>query len=330
MPLLQDIKHLAILMPSWVGDIVMASYVWKMARSKFPNAKITAIIRPHLAPLLERVEEIDDVLELEMKSSVFAARKKLKAINADAVVLLPNSIRSAIIAKLSGIPIRCGYKRDWRSWLLTDGVEVEKSLTPTPTSAYYLHLANTLFGMNEQNALPSMKTGDVKPEILHEMSTPLVLLVAGASKEQKRWAPKNFANVADALTEMGATCIGIGSPEEYDVVQEIVQVADSHVHNFTRSGITLGSLATLIAHADLMITNDTGPRHLAVACGTPTITLYGPTDYRWTRYQCAIDIPLLADPFLPDTLVADSNPERCDINNIPPSDVIAVATRFLK
>ena len=47
-----------------------------------------------------------------------------------------------------------------------------------------------------------------------------------------------------------------------------------------------------------MITNDTGPRHLSVATGTPVITLYGPTDFRWTKYACKNDVALLAEPFL--------------------------------
>jgi heptosyltransferase-2 len=79
-----------------------------------------------------------------------------------------------------------------------------------------------------------------------------------------------------------------------------------------------------------MITNDTGPRHLAVAVGVPTITLYGPTDYRWTKYDCPHDIAILADPFLPENLVADSNPMRCKINHIPASDVIATAKTFIQ
>tara|TARA_B100000959_G_scaffold279083_1_gene338604 strand:+ start:558 stop:1553 length:996 start_codon:yes stop_codon:yes gene_type:complete len=329
MPLPQDIHHLAILMPSWVGDVVMASCVWKMAREKYPDATITAVIRPHLAPLLKNVKGIDRVLPLDMKSSVFAASKTLKNIHADAIVLLPNSIRAAIIARLANIPHRVGYARDWRTWLLTSGIEVEKHQTPSPTTEYYLHLANVLFGMNNTCSTPSLEHIEKDEDYLKQFSKPVVLLVAGASKEQKRWSPTNFAKVADVLSASGATCVGIGSPDEYELVQQIVDASHSTVHNLTRSGITLRSLASVVAEADLMITNDTGPRHLAVASGTPVITMYGPTDYRWTKYDCKNDIAILADPFLPANLVADSNQERCNINNIPSSDVIAIAKQFM-
>lgn len=326
----QETKHLAILMPSWLGDVVMSSCVLKMAKRTYPNAKITAVIRPHLAPLLEGIEDIDEVLALEMKTSVFASAKQLRSIKADAIVLLPNSIRSALIAKLAGIKQRCGYKRDWRTWLLTNGVNVQKETQPTPTTNYYLHLANELFKTNETYALPILGThGDV-PDFVRELSSPLVLLVAGASKEKKRWSPEHFAKVADALAKSGATCACIGSQDEYDLVQQVVEAATSTVHNLTRSGISLGTLPAVIAHANVLITNDTGPRHIAVAVGTPVITLYGPTDFRWTKYDCDADIAMLADPFLPEELVADSNPERCTINKIPPSDVIAVALGLLK
>jgi len=329
MPLPDSIKHLAILMPSWVGDVVMASCLWRLGREKYPSAKITAVIRPHLAPLLEGVDGFDDVLSLDMKAGVFSAAMKLKMLQADAIVLLPNSFRSALIAKLSGIKIRGGYKRYWRSWLLTDGIEVQTHSVPTPTSMYYLHLANELFGMQENDAMPSFITSESQHEIMNEFSRPIVLLVVGASKPHKRWAPERFAEVADALHDKGATCLAIGSPEEYDLVQNIVLAATSPVHNLTRSGVTLGSLSSIVQQSDVMITNDTGPRHLAVANGTPVITLYGPTDYRWTTYDCDNDIAVLADPFLPNHLIADSHPARCNINNIPPSDVIALAKRFI-
>ncbi|MBT4529569.1 MAG: lipopolysaccharide heptosyltransferase II [Phycisphaerae bacterium] len=330
MPLPQDIKHLAILMPSWVGDVVMASCVWKMARDAYPEATITAVIRPHLAPLLDNVEEFDNVLPLDMKSSIFAASRKLSEVEADAIILLPNSIRAALIARFAKIKKRIGYKRNWRTWLLTESILVKKYKKPTPTTAYYLHLANEAFGMQETNAIPSLGPVGPEPEVLQTYDHPIVLLVAGASKDKKRWAPKYFAQVADSLSKTGATCVCIGSPDEFELVQEVVKEANTTVHNLTQSGISLGSLPSIIACADLMITNDTGPRHLAVATGTPVITLYGPTDYRWTKYDSANDISLLADPFLPENLVADSNPERCDIDNIPPSDVIASAIPFLK
>lgn len=333
MSLPESISHLTILCPSWVGDVVMGSCVWEMARKKFPDAKMTAVIRPHLVPLLEGVDEFDSILALDMKSSVFTAANKLKSVNSDAVVLLPNSIRSAAIAMLAGIKSRGGYKRDWRSWLLTDGVEVIKQKKPMPTSEYYLHLANQLFCMDETLSLPTISCSDAQTSeasrILKDISNPLVLLVAGASKWQKRWSTKKFAEVADALHEIGATCCAVGSPDEHELIQEVVRAAKSPVRDLTRSGVTLGSLKATVQQADLMITNDTGPRHIAVACGTPVITLYGPTDFRWTKYECDNDIALLADPFLPENLVADSNPERCNIDNIPSSDVIATAIKII-
>ena len=329
MPLPERIDRLALLLPSWVGDVVMASCVWKMARKKYPDAKIVGVIRPHLAPLLKGVDAFDEILSLEMKTSVFSAAKKLRTINADAIVLLPNSFRSALIARLAKIPLRTGYRRDRRSWLLSIGVSVERQDTPSPTSAYYLHLANELFATSERPTLPSLRGSDSIPSVLAEFSKPIVLLVAGASKPQKRWAPERFAEVADVLHGFGATCCAVGSPEEHNLVQEIVRCASSPIQDLTRSGVTLESLKDVVQHVDLVITNDTGPRHLAVACGTPTITLYGPTDYRWTEYECEHDIALLADPFLPEELIADSNPERCNINNIPVRDVIAFAKQFV-
>ncbi len=141
---------------------------------------------------------------------------------------------------------------------------------------------------------------------------------------------EQFAKVADALSDMGATCFCIGAPHEYNLVQQIADSANSNVYNLIDKEIPLGSLPSLIAQADLMITNDTGPRHIAVATGVPVITLYGPTDYRWTEYECKNDVPVLADPFLPIQYVADEHPEQCDIQKIPASDVIELAKQFIR
>lgn len=86
----------------------------------------------------------------------------------------------------------------------------------------------------------------------------------------------------------------------------------------TGLGGTIGSLKGLIAQSRLLVTNDTGPRHIAAAFGRPLVTLFGPTDPRWTTLPetGAANIEVLADPTLPAELVADDHPERCAIDRI--------------
>jgi ADP-heptose:LPS heptosyltransferase len=84
-------------------------------------------------------------------------------------------------------------------------------------------------------------------------------------------------------------------------------------------GITVGALKGIVRGARLMVTNDTGPRHIAAAFGVPLVSLFGPTDHRWTTIPTRPEGPeelLLADPTLPETELANDHPERCRIDRI--------------
>ena len=332
MPQLEATNSIIILCPSWVGDVVMASCVWRATRSAYPNARITLAVRPHLAELLEGVSEVDAILPINTKR-IFPSVHALKQMKGDSILILPNSFRSALIAKLSGIPNRIGYARGFRSALLTHAVEPRKSSEPIPTSEYYSELATKAFGESDASSNPSIGLSKSQQEqasnIIESINSPIVLLVPGASKAKKRWCPTRFAQVADALTHTGATCCIVGSPDEQHLAQSIAKHASLPVVDLTTRGLSLGSLKGVVKESQLMITNDTGPRHLAVATGTPVITLYGPTDFRWTKYDCENDVAILAEPFLPAELIADNHEQACAIDKIPASDVIAVALEML-
>ncbi len=310
----------------------MASCVWRAARSVYPNARITLAVRPHLVELLEGVPEVNAILPINTKK-VIPSVHALKQMNGDSILLLPNSFRSALIAKLSGIPNRIGYTRGLRSVFLTHLIEPQKSSEPIPTADYYNELASQAFGQSNQSSLPTIGISQSQQEaanaIVENIDSPIVLLVPGGSKNKKRWCTIRFAEVADALSNAGATCCVIGSPDEQSIAASLCDQANSTIVDLTTKGLSLGSLKGVVEQSQLMITNDTGPRHLAVATGTPVIGLYGPTDYRWTLYDCDNDVPLLAEPFLPSHLVADNQKQACDIKKIPAADVIAVALRML-
>ena len=92
----------------------------------------------------------------------------------------------------------------------------------------------------------------------------------------------------------------------------------------------LGSLKAVIAESSLLITNDTGPRHIAAALGTPLVSLLGPTDHRWTTIACPHEHIVVANPFLPEPWVADDHPGDCAIEQITIGDVCAAAESALK
>jgi len=104
----------------------------------------------------------------------------------------------------------------------------------------------------------------------------------------------------------------------------------ARIVNLARLGVTLGTLKPIVARARVMVTNDTGPRHIAAAFGTPVVTLFGPTDHRWTTIPHLDEVRLLADPTLPEEEVANDHPERCRIERIGLGDVVNAVNRLLR
>jgi len=115
-------------------------------------------------------------------------------------------------------------------------------------------------------------------------------------------------------------------PDESDAAPS----TPARVVNLARLGVTLSTLKPIVARARVMVTNDTGPRHIAAALGTPVVTLFGPTDHRWTTIPHLDEIRLLADPTLPEEEVANDHPERCRIERIGLGDVVNAVNRLLR
>ena len=146
-----DTGRIAIFLPSWVGDTVMATPILRAVRQVLPKAHLAGIMRPGLTEVLAGNPWLDETITCPMKGfgSVWRAAKVIRSTKPDAVLLLPNSFRSALVARLSGARMRIGYDRDGRGWLLTHPVNVEKSADPTPMIDYYAHLVRASLGVDD-------------------------------------------------------------------------------------------------------------------------------------------------------------------------------------
>lgn len=337
-PLAADIERITVVMPSWVGDCVMATPLLRNIRSHRPDAHLSVVLRPGLDEIIRGAPWLDEIVTSPFKglAGPFLAANAIRATRSDAVLLLPNSFRAGVIARLAGAPVRIGYRRDGRGWLLTHTLDVERSATPTPTVHYYNRLGSFALGVGDLD--PHMELF-VTPEqhakadrLLEGVSRPFILLNPGGNKLPKRWPPDRFAAVACALhSECGVDVVVSGAPSEMDVLRAVVEAAepDCPIVNLADRSGGLGALKSVIQRSALVITNDTGPRHIAAALGTPLVTLFGPTDPRWTTIDAPSERILVAEPFLPEELVADDHPRLCNIERISVSDVVHAALGLL-
>jgi len=356
----RPMTRLLVVLPSWVGDAVMATPALRLIRDHRPGLFVGALARPGIDQLLEGLDTIDE-FHVERAQGIMGpklAAAKVRARRYDAALLLSNSFRTALISRLAFIPRRLGYDRDGRGMLLTQRLAPPRrpdgSWAPTPAVTYYWNGARALLGLEPvpHDAIPaeaklelhvSSETLDRARELLHRAGVPpvapLAILNPGGNNPAKRWPVDRFAQLADWLArERKLTVLISGAPGEREIVADIASRARASVVDLVEAGVTLDSLKGLLAlpgdaerpRRRLMVTNDTGPRHIAAALGVPVITLFGPTDHRWTTIRApAGEEIVLADPTLPDDVLANDEPERCRIERIEIERVVDACRRLL-
>ncbi|MCP4837837.1 MAG: glycosyltransferase family 9 protein [Planctomycetes bacterium] len=320
------ISSVCAIMPTWIGDICMATPALRLLRERLPEAAtLTAATRPGMSPLLRGLPWIDDIIEINPQGLLgpWRAGAAIAATKPEAVLVLPGSWRSALTSRLSGASRRIGYARDARGWMLSDATKPPDRSHPVSTVGWYAGLvdADAAVGLPELSAT-EVDRADAA-EVLPPHFKHYAVLVPGANREDKRWPADRFAAIANVLhTARGWPSVISGGPSEQSLCAEVASECNGPVIDLAAAGSSLAALKAIVDGAELMVTNDTGPRHIAIGLGTPVVSLFGPTDHRWTLMSEANECRLLAEPFLPEDLVADRCGNACAIDRIAIEDVV--------
>ena len=339
-------KRLLVVLPSWVGDAVMATPALRRIRDTLPGWVIGGLCRPGVDQVLAGLPLLDEIHVAPM-SGVLGPKRvaaQLRPRRYSASLLLTNSFSTALAARVAGVPLRLGYERDGRGLLLTHRLYAPRreggGWAVVPAVAYYDHAARALLDVLADRAVDAKadiqplpaharlelvatdadiaKAADVLAKAGIEDSAPIAVLNPGGNNPAKRWPPDRYAALADWLREAhGLTCVINASPAEADIARAIQSAASTPPPCLADHGGSLASLKGVLARASLMVTNDTGPRHMAAALGVPVASLFGPTDHRWTTIPApAGEVLVLADPDLPEGATANDDPERNRIDRI--------------
>jgi len=298
-------SRIVVFLPNWVGDVVMATPALRALRERLPGAHIAhagrRIALETLAPDRWADETIEDPTALTSRTAGFLRlASRLRRGNYEAAVLLPNSFRTAALARMGGVRRVVGYSRDARGWMLTQKLEPPRDegghLRPISAIDYYLDLVR-LLGLHGRGPLSrrmalhiSATDRQAADALLDEADVtgerPVVMLNPGASfGPSKMWDPNRYAQVADRLMdERGVQIIINAAPSERAIAAEVEQAMQrTPAVSFAERDNTLGLVKGLLGRCDLVITNDTGARHLAAAMGLGVVTLFGSTDPRWAQ-----------------------------------------------
>ena len=266
-------------------------------RVHHPNASISILARPWVAGLYSRESFCDELIPYEAPRGwsgldlKWEVAKLLRGRKFDCAVLFQNAFESAALSKVAGIPQRVGYDRDARGWLLTHPIPVPgPGETPTHQRFYYLELlkrAGLIPDYSQESCiLLASANSAAKAGREHLKTAGLHGSVVGVSPGAayggaKRWLPDRFAESAIIIArKQNASVAVFGSEAEQPVcahVHELVIAAGVPAINF--AGTTpLARFVEIVAACDLLLTNDSGPMHIASALGVATVAIFGATD----------------------------------------------------
>ena len=295
-------RNILVRAPNWIGDAVMCEPAVRGLRSLFPEAALTILAKPAIAELFIAHPGIHGVLVYDDKgahagiSGKWSLAGTLRRHRFDLAVLFQNAFEAAFLAWLAGIPRRYGYATDGRVFFLTEPVAVPNGRMPVHQVEYYWNLLRPL-GMAGGATRPTLLVSEDEDRMVDVRltsagidSSDLVIGINPGSTygSAKRWLSDRFAEVGKRLvrrleqTEGAHVAVAIlGAKGEESLGKDIA--AQLGGRSVVLSGATtIRELMAVVKRCRLLITNDTGPMHIAAACGVPVVAVFGPTDWRTT------------------------------------------------
>jgi len=339
-------ETIIVFCPNWVGDVVMATPVFDCLRRHYRAARIIGVIRGYAAGVIADGPWFDEIIQLNDKQigGFLAAVRAVRAAEPDMAIVMPNSFRASLLAFLSGAGTRYGYKRNFRSWLLSGGpaplTDGRGGIRPVPMVEYYMALGRYLGCAPPPDPRPRLFFSDdirEKGEALLarydiQADRPLVGLNPGAKfGASKCWPPAYFARLAELLQEKrGCQILMLVGPGEDEIAAAILASGRANIINTGPDKVDLALLKYVVSRLDLLITNDTGPRHYGVAFDIPTIVIMGPTnpDYTAANLEKTVVLRKILDCSPCHEKQCPLGHHRC-MTLITPEEVSAASERFL-
>lgn len=338
---LANVETLAVRCPNWVGDIVMATPVFECLRRSLPRTRLIGVLKASMHGIVKDGPWFHALVDANDKSlaGVRQMRRELRALAPEAAVLLTNSLRSAVTLRLCGIPRLYGYRRDGRGLLLAGGPSPARKGTPIPTGQYYLEICRWLGLEVPRNPKPTLFIGDELRRRGESILTRfgvgerdfVVGVTPGASfGSSKCWPAEYFAELAELVQKrFGAKIILFSGPGEDEIRRAILEQTKANVLDARSANVDLEVLKPLVQRCNLFITNDTGPRHYAVAFDVPIVVLMGSTDPRYTDANTERTIVVRKDlDCSPCHKKICPRQHEC-MQEIKPAEVLAAAVRLL-
>jgi lipopolysaccharide heptosyltransferase II len=284
------IERVCLRVPNWVGDAVMGLPVLPGLAQVFPQAQITVLAAPRVAPLFAGHPQVARTIVYPSGLEKWRLLWSLRG-GCDVGVALPNSLEAALGLWLAGATTRVGYDTDGRRPFLTVLLDGREKLHGLHTVFYLLgvlrafgevtHFSPPRLYLTEAEiaAAQSLLDGSGSP-----VSGPWVALSPGAAYgPAKRWPPERFAAVGERLMEeLGARLVLLGGPEDQSAVAEVTRRLNGPCLDLAGK-TTLRQALAVLSQVQVLVTNDSGLMHAAAALGVPLAAIFGSTNPHATR-----------------------------------------------
>ena len=293
--------NVALFLPNWVGDAVMATPAIRALRQHFASANLVGILRPYIADVFAGSPWFDSLIHLDPKGIRSnrwpSVARELRHRQIDLAILFPNSFHSALTAWLGNCRERIGYALHGRSLLLTKRPAWECDASgrriPSPIVDAYNNLVRAVGCEQVDRRMELFTTPADEAAADRVWNTSgfnarreIVCLNPGAAfGAAKHWPAASFAKVASQLRdERGSQVLVLCGPKERELARAIVQQAGSPaIASLADGDVSLGLTKACIRRSSLLVTTDSGPRHFATSFDRPVVTLFGPTHIAWTE-----------------------------------------------
>lgn len=287
-------KKILIIGPSWVGDMVMAQGLFRFLKEKEPSCILHVLAPAWTFSLLKAMPEVAHAIEMPIPHGALKLKtrislgKSLRKERYDQAIVLPNSFKSALIPWIANIPLRTGWRGEYRYLLLNDVRILDKNRYPLMIEQYLalgLPKSETLtkpypYPRFEVDPVEALQVAD-KHGLSLENKKILALCAGAEFGSSKRWPPAYYAEIALKKLAEGFSVWLFGSPKDRLITDEIMLKTQNRCMNIAGQ-LQLSETIALLSLCSLAITNDSGLMHVAAALQKPLIAIYGSTSDAYT------------------------------------------------
>jgi heptosyltransferase-2 len=286
-------QRILIVGPSWVGDMVMAQTLFKVLKQQYSDVIIDVLAPAWSRPILERMPEVNRSIDMPVGHGSLALKarhqlgKALREHQYQQSIVLPNSLKSALVPLWAKIPKRTGWRGEMRYGLLNDIRPLDKSRYPLMIERF-IALAYPK-GTKLPSPLPRPELVSISENVTAARkkfgltSDALVLALCPGAEfgEAKRWPPEYYAEVARTKIQEGWQVWLFGSAKDRPGCENIRQMLDGAANNLAGE-TSLAEAVDLLSVADAVISNDSGLMHVAAALGRNLVVVYGSSSPEFT------------------------------------------------